>query len=92
MDTSWGFNWVRLPMDYRFWTDPNDLLEIDDKKVEPIDRAIKLGQKHVVQVNISLHRAPGEYILDGMDEKITSIHITNAGDGDALDELLAARA
>src|ERR1700747_763266 len=18
----WGFNWVRLPMDYRFWTDP----------------------------------------------------------------------
>jgi endoglucanase len=72
----WGFNWVRLPMDYRFWTDPNDLLKIDDKKVEPIDRAIKLGQKYGVHVNISLHRAPGECILDVMDEKITGIHVT----------------
>src|ERR1035438_5625345 len=32
----WGFNWVRLPMDYRFWTDPNDLLKINEKMVEPI--------------------------------------------------------
>jgi len=72
----WGFNWVRLPMDYRFWTDPNDLLKINDKNVEPIDRAIKLGQKFKVHVNLSLHRAPGECILDVMDEKITGIHIT----------------
>jgi hypothetical protein len=27
----WGFNWVRLPMDYRFCTGPN-LFSIDDKK------------------------------------------------------------
>jgi endoglucanase len=72
----WGFDWVRLPMDYRFWTDPNDLLKIDDKKVEPIDRAITLGRKYGVHVNISLHRAPGECILDVMDEKITGIHVT----------------
>src|ERR1035438_1282470 len=38
----WGFNWVRLPMDYRFWTAP-DLMMIDGKKVEPVDRAIRLG-------------------------------------------------
>jgi endoglucanase len=72
----WGFNWVRLPMDYRFWTDPNDLLKINEEHVAPIDRAIRLGQKHKVHVNISLHRAPGECILDVMDEKITGIHIT----------------
>jgi endoglucanase len=72
----WGFNWVRLPMDYRFWTDSNDLAKIRDKDVAPIDRAIKLGQKHKVHVNISLHRAPGECILDIMDEKVTGIHIT----------------
>ena len=71
----WGFNWVRLPMDYRFWTAP-DLFTIDDKKVEPIDRAIKLGQKYNVHVNICLHRAPGLCILDTMDEKLTGIHIT----------------
>jgi aryl-phospho-beta-D-glucosidase BglC (GH1 family) len=28
----WGFNWVRLPMDYRFWTAP-DLFTIDGKKL-----------------------------------------------------------
>jgi endoglucanase len=72
----WGFNWVRLPMDYRFWTDPNDLMKTNDKNVEPIDRAIKLGQKNKVHVNISLHRAPGECILDVMDEKVTGIHVT----------------
>ena len=72
----WGFNWVRLPMDYRFWTDPSDPMKINEKAVEPIDRAIKLGQKHKVHVNVSLHRAPGYCILDIMDEKITGIHIT----------------
>ena len=72
----WGFNWVRLPMDYRFWTDPNDLLKVNEKNVEPIDRAVKLGQKYRVHVNIGLHRAPGECILDVMDEKITGIHVT----------------
>ena len=72
----WGFNWVRLPMDYRFWTDANDPMKIREKDIEPIDRAIRLGEKYGVHVNISLHRAPGYCILDGMDEKFTKIHIT----------------
>jgi endoglucanase len=74
--SDWSFNWVRLPMDYRFWTDTNDLLKIDEKKVEPIDRAVRLGEKYSVHVNISLHRAPGYCILDTLDEKLTGIHIT----------------
>lgn len=72
----WGFNFVRLPMDYRFWTDPNDLMKINEKNVEPIDRAIRLGEKYGIHVNICLHRAPGECILDGMDAALTGIHIT----------------
>jgi endoglucanase len=72
----WGFNFVRLPMDYRFWTDLNDLMTISEKHVEPIDRAIRLGEKYGIHVNICLHRAPGECILDGLDEAITGIHIT----------------
>jgi len=71
----WGFNWVRLPMDYGFWTDAKDLMKIDERKVEPIDRAVHLGEKYGVHVNISLHRAPGECILDGMDQKLVGIHI-----------------
>src|SRR5271165_3932734 len=70
----WGFNWVRLPMDYRFWTAP-DLLTIDEKKIEPIDRAIRLGEQYRIHVNICLHRAPGLCILDTMDEKLTGIAV-----------------
>jgi endoglucanase len=72
----WGFNWVRLPMDYRFWTDPGNLMKIEERKIEPIDRAIRLGEKYAIHINICLHRAPGECCLDGLDEKITGIHIT----------------
>jgi endoglucanase len=71
----WGFNWVRLPMDYRFWTAP-DLFTIDEKKIAPIDRAVRLGEKYHVHINICLHRAPGFCILDTMDEQFTGIHIT----------------
>src|SRR5208283_220935 len=72
----WGFNWVRLPMDYRFWTYPNDLLKINEKMIGPIDRAVKLGEKYGVHVNLSLHRAPGFCILDGGDHKAWGIRIT----------------
>lgn len=70
----WGFNFARLPMDYRFWTAP-DLFAISESKVEPIDRAIRLGEKYGIHVNIGLHRAPGYCILDGMDQEITGIHV-----------------
>lgn len=72
----WGFNFARLPMDYRFWTDPQDLLKIDEKKVEPIDRAIRLGEKYGVHINVSLHRAPGFCVLDDPDPVLTGIHVT----------------
>jgi endoglucanase len=72
----WGFNWVRLPMDYRFWTDPQDLLQVHEKQVEPIDRAIRLGEKYGVHVNLCLHRAPGYCILDTLNEALTGIHVT----------------
>ena len=72
----WGFNWVRLPMDYRFWTDANDLLKIHEEKVAPIDRAIQLGEKYGIHVNVCLHRAPGYCVLDLMNESLTGIHVT----------------
>lgn len=72
----WGFNWARLPMDYRFWTDPADLMQIHERAVLPIDRAIRLGEKYGIHVNLCLHRAPGECCLDSQDERITGIHVT----------------
>jgi hypothetical protein len=53
----WGFNFARLPIDYRLWADPKDMMKISEKKVEPIDHAIKLGEKYGVQININLCRA-----------------------------------
>jgi endoglucanase len=72
----WGFNWVRLPMDYRFWTDARDFFKIHEEKIDPIDRAIRLGDKYGVHVNLCLHRAPGYCILDIMNEALTGIHVT----------------
>jgi endoglucanase len=72
----WGFNWVRLPMDYRFWTDSQDLFKIHEEKVVPIDRAIRLGEQYGIHVNLCLHRAPGFCVLDTLDETLTGIHIT----------------
>jgi endoglucanase len=72
----WGFNFARLPMDYRFWTDPNDLMKINEQKVEPIDRATRLGEKYGIHVNICLHRAPGFCVLDDLDAALTGIHVT----------------
>ncbi len=72
----WGFNFARFPMDYRFWTDPEDPMKIDESKLEPIDRAIRLGERYGIHINICLHRAPGYCILDSLNSLVTDIHIT----------------
>ena len=72
----WGFNFARLPMDYRFWTDPGDPRKIDERKLEPIDRAIRLGERNGIHIDLCLHRAPGFCILDSLDPVVTGIHIT----------------
>lgn len=65
----WGFNFVRLPVDYRFWTHGGDWGTIDEAWVEPIDRAIELGAKYGVHVQLNLHRAPGYCINLGHLER-----------------------
>lgn len=72
----WGFNFVRLPTDYRFWTASDDLTKIDERKVTKIDRAIRLGEQYGIHINLCLHRAPGLCILDDMDTAISGIRVT----------------
>jgi endoglucanase len=55
----WGFDFVRLPMDYRCWTDPADPYRLDEKVLAEIDQAVEFGRKHGVHVDLNLHRAPG---------------------------------
>ena len=72
----WGFNFARLPMDYRFWTDTNDPLRIVERQLDPIDRAIRLGEQYGIHISICLHRAPGYCILDSLDPAVTGIQVT----------------
>ena len=55
----WGFDFVRLPLDYRCWAKQTDWLTIDDAELKDIDEAVAFGKKYGVHVNISFHRAPG---------------------------------
>jgi endoglucanase len=54
-----GFNFVRLPLSYLCWTDPEDWLKIREPELKHIDQAVEFGRKYGVHVNINFHRAPG---------------------------------
>ena len=55
----WGFDFVRLPLSYYCWSDPNDWLTLREAGLKDIDQAVEFGGKHGVHVNLNLHRAPG---------------------------------
>jgi len=55
----WGFNFVRLPMNYRCWTEPGDWMEFRESVLKEIDEAVNLGRHYGVHVNLAFHRAPG---------------------------------
>jgi len=54
-----GFNFVRVPLDYRFWIKEDDWKSIDENGLTPLDDAIKFGRKYNIHVMLNLHRAPG---------------------------------
>jgi endoglucanase len=65
----WGFDFIRLPMDYWLWVDsdwpktrklrPDDMLKIKESTLEKVDRAVDLGKKYSLHVSLNFHRAPG---------------------------------
>ena len=67
--SDWGFDFVRLPMDYRTWlvNKPKrgeqrtieDIYKIDESTLEKIDTAVLFGEKHGVHVSLCFHRCPG---------------------------------
>jgi len=57
--SGFGFNFVRLPMDYRIWIKNNDWNEIDESAFPEIDQAIAWGKQYGIHVCINFHRAPG---------------------------------
>jgi endoglucanase len=55
----WGFDFVRLPMSYLCWTDPQDWRKLQEPELDHIDQAVEFGRKHGIHVNLNFHRAPG---------------------------------
>ena len=65
--SGWGFNFVRLPMDYRYWIkdgDSGNWETFDEEHLKYVDRAIALGRKYGVHVSINMHRCPGYTVAD----------------------------
>ena len=71
---TWGFDFVRLPMDYWLWVDsdwkrtkklrPDDVLKINEAALEKVDRAVDLCRKYGLHLSLNFHRAPGYCIND----------------------------
>ena len=54
-----GFNFVRLPMDYRLWIKDGNWEAFDEATLKEIDQAVAWGEKYGIHVSICFHRAPG---------------------------------
>ncbi len=61
-----GFNFVRLPLDYRTYTLAGNWDNFTESKLVNIDQAIQWGEQYGVHVCINLHRAPG-YCVNATD-------------------------
>ena len=66
---AWGFDFGRLPMDYRCWTAADNPYQLHEKTLKEIDQAVEFGQRHGVHVSLNLHRAPG-YTVARPPEKL----------------------
>ena len=67
MIADWGFDFVRLPLSYRVWSDADDPYTIKEERLAPLDEAVYFGEKYGLHVNIAMHRLPGYCVND--DEK-----------------------
>lgn len=64
-----GFNFVRLPMDYRVWIKNGDWNQINEAVLKEIDKAVEWGGKYHLHVCINFHRAPGYCINQPAESK-----------------------
>lgn len=64
-----GFNFVRIPTDYRFWTTGFDYTHPDEKILAYIDRYIDAINKRGLHCCLNLHRAPGYCINSPQTER-----------------------
>ena len=54
-----GFNYIRVPMDYRFWTRDFDYFNPDENIFKSIDTYLSECRQRGLHVSFNFHRAPG---------------------------------
>ncbi len=64
-----GFNFVRLPMDYRTWIVDGDWRKFDEQTLAEIDQAVQYGIKYDIHVKINFHRVPGYTVAKPSEAK-----------------------
>lgn len=56
---AFGFNFVRIPTDYRFWTRDFDYFHPDESVWETIDSYLAACRARGIHMSLNFHRAPG---------------------------------
>jgi len=54
-----GFNFIRVPLDYNFWTKDFDYLNPDEKALNKIDKYLESCRERGLHMSLNIHRAPG---------------------------------
>ncbi len=65
-----GFNFVRIPMDYRIWITNGDWDQINEAKFAELDQAVKWGEQYGLHVCLNFHRGPGYTVAQPPEAKV----------------------
>ena len=60
----WGFNFARLPIDYRILVRGDSWTNLAEGQMAKLDEAVEFGRRYGIHVQVALHRIPGYCILD----------------------------
>jgi aryl-phospho-beta-D-glucosidase BglC (GH1 family) len=63
---AWGFNFIRLPADYRLWSVGGDPYRADESVLALVDKTLDACRQRGLHLSLNLHRAPG-YIITGWE-------------------------
>lgn len=64
-----GFNFVRLPMDYRCWIVDGNWEKLNENQLREIDQAVEFGKRYGIHTCLNFHRAPGYTVAKPAEEK-----------------------
>jgi endoglucanase len=59
MMSDWGFNFARIPIDYRILISANNWNKMNESAMRRLDKAVEYGIKYDIHICLNLHRAPG---------------------------------